>query len=247
MNCPKCGEELPNQLSSKLKFCPVCGAPLFKVGKHYLIEVVCTGPRSDAENPMMIFVDDRIMYEVHPTETIVFPVPAGFHVLKFRQKIRDKVVSLLVTSNYTIRAYFNTLSGLIETNVSRVEDTEEGLDPVDLATRHVTAPVMVSEDGKRSFDVLLGDDDPEYEIKVTSGLLEGMLRIFSERCEFSASCKFKKEVTHYKDVIAVKKKMGTIDLVCEGNVHKVYSIPKDIYNDVLSYLNNRVEEVSTRS
>lgn len=30
-----------------------------------------------------------------------------------------------------------------------------------------------------------------------------------------------------------------IDILCDGNIHKIYSIPKDIYNEVMSFLNNR--------
>ncbi len=247
MNCPKCGEHLPSNMSTKIKFCPICGESLFRAGKHYLIEVQCTGQRDDALTPMMVFVDEKLLYEVRPGEKIVFAVTAGFHVLKFRHKIRNKVISILVTANYVIRAHFNTLSGLIETNVSTVEGTDEGMDALTVAGISVTAPVMISEDGQRSFDVLLGEDDPEYEIRVTSGLQEGILKIFTERCEFTPAGQMKKDITSYKDVLAVKKKMGAMDLLCEGNVHKVYSIPKDIYNEVLAYLNNRIEEVNVRS
>ena len=245
MKCPKCGEQLPANMNAKIKFCPICGEPLFQIGKHYLVEVNCTGQRDDAGTPMMVFVDDRLLYEVRPGEKITFSVLAGFHTLKFRHKIRNKVITLLVTANYVIRAYFNTLSGLIETNVSKVDDSEEGLDALTVAGMNLSQPVMISEDGKRSFDVLLGEDDPEYEIKVTSGLLEGILKIFTERCEFLPSGNMKKDVTHYREVQSVRKKMGALDLLCEGNVHKVYSIPKDIYNEVLAYLNNRIEDVNS--
>ena len=110
----------------------------------------------------------------------------------------------------------------------------------------MAVPVMESEDGTRSFDVILGEDDPDYEIKVTSGLREGTLRLYSERCEFSIEGNFKNEITSYKDVAEVKKKMGSIDIVCDGNVHKVYSIPKDTYNEVLAYLTNRISAVKGR-
>ncbi len=247
MKCPKCGEVLPANMNAKIKFCPVCGESLFQAGKHYLIEVMCTGQRDEAMTPMMVFVDDRLLYEVRPGETISFSVAAGFHVLKFRHKIRNKVISLLVTSNYVIKSYFNTLSGLIETNVSTVEGTEGGMDALTVASLNVTRPVMISEDGKKGFDVLLGEDDPEYEIRVTSGLQEGILKIFTERCEFIPGGQMKKDTILYRDVLAVRKKMGALDLLCEGNVHKVYSIPKDIYNEVLAFLNNRIEDVNVRS
>ena len=103
----------------------------------------------------------------------------------------------------------------------------------------MTKPVMVSEDGQRGIDIMLGEDEPEYEINVTSGLKEGILRIYSERLEFTEQGDFKKDIVQYKDVVAVRKKLGSIDVQCAGNVHKVYSIPKDIYNEVMAFLTNR--------
>ncbi len=243
MDCPKCGKSLPENLSLRINFCPLCGDRLFEAGKKYLIEIQCAGQRDDENGPMRVFVDDKMLYEVIQGESICFPVEAGFHVLKFRHKIRSKSITLLVTSSYVIKAYYNTISGLIETNVNIMEDARNGIDDKALAKKKLTTPVMVSEDGQRSFDILLGDDDPEYELKVTSGFKEGILRIYTERCEFTPSSQNKKEVLSYKNVLAVKKKMGSIDLVCGGNVHKVYSIPKDIYNEVLAFLTNRISEV----
>ena len=245
MNCPKCGKELPENNNVRINFCPVCGDRLFVAGRKYLVEIQGFGPR-DGENAMMVFLDDRILYEVKNGESICFPVEAGFHVLKFRQKIRSKVINLLVTSSYLIKTYYNTLSGLIETNVNIVENSEGGIAKEDLDKRDLTSPVMISEDGQRSFDIMLGDDEPEYELKVTSGLMEGVLRLYSERCEFSPSSNYSKDVTHYKNVLSVKKKMGSLDIQCEGNVHKVYSIPKDIYNEVMAFLTNRISEVQAR-
>ncbi len=247
MNCPKCGKRLPDNMSMNIRFCPLCGEKLFDEGKKYLIEIQCTGQRSGENDVMMVFVDDMHMYEVRPGENICFAVEAGFHSIKFRYKIRSRSISLLVANSYSIRTYFNTLSGLIETNVNIVENSGAGLSTGELAQKKLTKPVMVSEDGKRSFDVMLGDDDPEYEIKVTSGLKEGVLRIYSERLEFSPSDELKKEIISYKNVTAVKRKMGSIDVQCEGNVHKVYSIPKDIYNEVLAFLTNRVGEVQGKN
>ena len=242
MNCPKCGKSLPENLSLRINFCPLCGEKLFEAGKKYLIEIHCAGQR-DAESPMMVFLDDKMLYEVVQGESICFPADAGFHAIKFRHKIRSKSITLLVTHSYVIKAYYNTLSGLIETNVTIMEDSRDGIDDETLAKRELTAPVMVSEDGRKSFDILLGDDDPEYELKGTSGLKEGILRIYTDRCEFAPSSQNKKEVLSYKNVLTVKKKMGSIELVCDGNVHKVYSIPKDIYNEVLAFLTNRISEV----
>jgi hypothetical protein len=225
----------------------MCGDRLFDEGKKYLIEVQCTGQRGGENDVMMVFVDDMHMYEVRPGESISFAVEAGFHTIKFRHKIRSRSISLLVSCSYSIRAYFNTLSGLIETSVNMVENSAGGLSASELTDKKLTKPVMVSEDGKRSFDVMLGDDDPEYEIKVTSGLKEGILRIYSERLEFSPSDELKKDIINYKNVTSVKRKMGSIDVQCEGNVHKVYSIPKDIYNEVLAFLTNRVGEVQGKN
>lgn len=246
MNCPKCGKQLPENMNIRMNFCPACGDKLFVAGRKYLIEIQCVGQRESENSAMMVFLDDRHLYEALPGETICFAVEAGFHTLKFRQKIRSKTINLLVTSSYVLKAYYNTLSGLIETSVGIVDDSEKGIDPKELAKKELTSPVMISEDGQRTFDIMLGDDDPEYEIKVTSGLKEGILRLYSERCEFSPSSSYAKEVTHYKNVLAVRKKMGSLDIQCEGNVHKVYSIPKDIYNEVMAFLTNRISEVQAR-
>jgi len=245
MNCPKCGKALPENAGVRINFCPVCGGKLFVAGRKYLIEIQGQGAR-DGENGMMVFLDEHVLYEVRPGESICFPVEAGFHTLKFRQKIRSKAINLLVTSNYLIKTHYNSLSGLIETNVQIVENTEGGIGQEELNKKNITSPIMVSEDGQRSFDIMLGDDEPEYEIKVTSGLQEGILRLYTERCEFSPSNSYSKDVTLYKNVMSVKKKMGSIDIQCEGNVHKVYSIPKDIYNEVMAFLTNRISEVQSR-
>ena len=79
-----------------------------------------------------------------------------------------------------------------------------------------------------------------------SGKKEGILRLYAERVEFSSKKDFKKEVVQYRDVVEVRKRMGSIDLICAGNVHKVYSIPKDIYNEVMAFLTNRIEKVNGR-
>ncbi|SFQ14281.1 hypothetical protein SAMN04487928_12058 [Butyrivibrio proteoclasticus] len=51
------------------------------------------------------------------------------------------------------------------------------------------------------------------------------------------------DVTDFIKIIAVRRKMGAIDIQCEGNVHKVYSIPKDAYNEIMVYLTNRIQEI----
>ena len=245
MNCPKCGKSLPNTLNMKITFCPICGERLFEAGKKYLVEIQCVGQRT-GEGTMKMFVDDKQLYELTPGENICILLDAGFHTLKFRHKIRDKVIDILANSSYVVKAYYNTLSGLIETNIMKVDDSEEGANVAAIGADQLAVPVMEAEDGTRAFDVVLGEDDPDYEIKVTTGLKEGMLKIYSERCEFSTEGNFKKEIINYKDVAEVKKKMGSIDIVCDGNVHKVYSIPKDIYNEVLAYLTIRISEVRSR-
>ncbi len=246
MNCPGCGKILPEGIGPDMRFCPFCGEKLYEDGVYYIVEIQCGGRHDGNDNVMMIFVDDRQLYEVRPGETISIGVTSGFHALKFRQKVRSRTINLLFLSDYFIRAYYNSLSGLIETNINTIEDTEVGLSKREMDEKMLTQPVMVSEDGKKTFDIMLGDDDPEYELNVTSGLREGVLRIFSERCEFSPKNQMKKEILHYKNVLAVKKKMGAIDLQCDGNVHIVYSIPKDIYNEVMAFLNNRISEVRSK-
>ena len=192
---------------------------------------------------MMVFVDEKQLYEVKAGETICFAVKAGFHALKFRQKIRSKNITLLVNSGYAIKATYNTVSGLIETSVVKFDDDDEEASERRVREADLTVPVMVSETGARGFDSVLGVDDPEFEVKATEGLKEGVLSIYSERFEFMGKSDMAKEVVDYKNVISVKKKMGTIDILCDGNVHKIYSIPKDIYNEVMSFLSNRIEDV----
>ncbi len=242
MNCPKCGKLLPENLSTRISYCPLCGDKLYEEGKKYIVEIQCTGQRQGDNVVMMVFLDDKYFYEVKPSESICIALDAGFHTFKFRHNIRSKTITLLISSSYVINAYYNTLSGLIETRLNMVEDSQEGIDAETLAQKELTAPTMVSEDGAKTFDIMLGEDDPEYEIKVTSGLQEGVLRIYTTRIEFTPWSQNKKEVISYDKVTSVRKKMGSIDVLCEGNVHKVYSIPKDIYNEVLAYLTNKIGE-----
>jgi hypothetical protein len=246
MNCPNCGRLLPEALFGDIRFCPYCGEKLFEDGRYHIVEVQCGGRHDGDESIMMIFVDERQMYEVRPGESISFGVTSGFHTLKFRQKVRSKTITLLLGCDYVINAYFNSLSGLIETHIDKINGTENGFNKRELDEKMLTMPVMVSEDGQRSFDIMLGDDDPEFEINVTSGFKEGILRLYSERCEFSPKNNMKKEILHYKNIVAVRKKMGAVDLQCDGNVHIVYSIPKDIYNEVMAFLNNRISDVRSR-
>ncbi|WP_022765106.1 hypothetical protein [Butyrivibrio sp. XPD2006] len=243
MICPKCGKPLPGDMNMSIRFCPLCGERLFDAGKKYLIEIQCVGQREGDNAVMMVFIDDRQMYEAKAGDSIYIAVEAGFHSIKFRQKIRSRIITLLVNCNYVLKPYFNSLSGLIETNVNKVEGSSGGMTPKSLGDKKITNPVMVTEEGEKAFDILLGDDDPEYEFRATSGLKEGILRVYSERCEFSTEGQFKKEVVQYKNVVSVKRKMGSLDIECAGNVHKVYSIPKDIYNEVMAFLTNRISEV----
>ena len=242
MICPKCGKQLPENINVNIKFCPLCGDSLFEAGKQYLIEIHCLGQREGENSVMMLFLDDKQMYEAKAGDVLRIVVDAGFHTFEFRQKIRSKAITILVTCGYVIKPYYNTLSGLIETNVNKIEDSEGGVSPAEQRNLGISKPVMVSEDGRRTFDVLLGDDDPEYEVRATSGLKRGILRLFSDRCEFTPEDQFKKDVVYYKNIEDVKRKMGVLYLQCAGNVHKIYSIPKDSYNDVMAFLTNRISK-----
>ncbi|MBQ3798642.1 MAG: hypothetical protein II842_20580 [Butyrivibrio sp.] len=241
MNCPNCKRVIPDNVNTKINFCSFCGGRLFEDDKDYLVEVVCTGQRNLSGGTMMLFLDETTYYEIEPGNRIIFAAKAGFHTLKFRHKIRNKVIHILLSSDFSIKVYFNSLSGLIETIVTEVDENQR--DKIFLNAQ-ITQPVMVSNDGQRGFDIMLGEDEPEYEINVTSGLKEGILRLYAERVEFSSKKDFKKEVVQYRDVVEVRKRMGSIDLICAGNVHKVYSIPKDIYNEVMAFLTNRIAETS---
>ncbi|WP_026652559.1 zinc ribbon domain-containing protein [Butyrivibrio proteoclasticus] len=239
MNCPNCNKQLNNNIKDNVNFCPFCGAKLFEAGKDYLITIACAGQRHSVAHDMMVFVDDSELYKVKPGESICFSARAGFHNLKFRHNIRNKSIQLLLSSDYDIKANYNTLTGLIETNVTKVDPKD-----VPAAGRgqvKLTKPEMVSQNGGKDFDVLLGEDEPEIEIRATSGFKEGILRLYSERLEFTSDTQLKKEVVLYKTVSDVRKKMGSVDIQCEGNVHKIYSIPKDSYNEVIAFLTNRIE------
>jgi hypothetical protein len=237
MECPKCRDDLPDSLSDKFKYCPFCGTKLFEDGAEYMIEISCTGQRN-LDSEMLLFVDESVLYEIKPGESIYFPAKAGFHTLKFRYKIRNKIIHILLSSSFSVKASFNSLSGLIETVVNAVDDKN-----VKAIFRNSTlaVPVMFSGEGQKGVEVMLGEDEPEYELRVSAGLKEGILRIYTDRLEFSPDKELKKEVTHYKDALSVSRKLGSIDIRCEGNVHKVYSIPKDIYNEVMAFLTNRIQ------
>lgn len=240
MNCPNCNSVLPDKMNNKMNFCPICGGKLFEDGKEYMIEICCTGQRSLDGGTIMLFLDDTSLYEIEPGDKIYLKLRSGFHTFKFRHRIRNKTIQLLISHNYTIRVYYNTLSSLIETIVNEADDSQYGSI---FANVQIAQPSMVSPDGQRSFDVMLGEDDPEYEISATSGFKQGILRLFAERLEFSSEKDFKKEIIQYNDVVAINKKMGSLDIQCTGNVHKVYIVPKDIYNEALAFLNNRVADV----
>ena len=237
MHCPKCNGVLPEKISKKLNFCPICGARLF--GENdYMVEVSFAGQRNFDVEKMRLFLDESIYYEVSPGEKIVFVAKAGFHSLQFRYKIRSKTINILLSSDFSIKTHYNTLSSLIETTVGEVD--QENYDEV-FGDVELSVPVVIEKEG---LDAAIGQDVPEYSFNVTSGLKEGILRLYPERLEFESAIDFKKEILQYKDAISVRKKMGSIDITCDGNVHKIYSIPKDIYNEVLAFLNNRIEEFS---
>ena len=246
MKCPKCGKILPENINSKIKFCIYCGEELFEEGEKYTIQINVIGARSDGMGPMLVFVDDKEMFETKIMDNIYIQVPAGFHEFKFRKGIRSKSISLLINSNFMIRATFNTLSGLIDTKITMVTEdliNSGTVEVPDFTKVPIAKPAVVSFDGAKTFDVMLGDDDPEFDFNTASGLTEGILRVFSNRLEFISEGQYKKETLNYENIVGIRRKMGSVDIQCEGNVHKIYSIPKDIYNDVLAYLTNRISEV----
>ncbi|MCR5155430.1 MAG: hypothetical protein K6C96_01955 [Butyrivibrio sp.] len=207
--------------------------------KRYLIQIQTNFTRDNSEK-MLVFVDDRELYEAKPMETISLVLNEGFHMIRFRYRIRDKLMPLLISSSYSIAANYNSLSGLIEVNIRKVSDSENGIDDKELAFIDLTQPSLVSEEGRKGLDIAVEDDDPVYVFSGTSGLKEGVLRIYEKRLEFATAKDFKIEAVRYANVVAVKPKMGSIDVQCEGNVHKVYSIPKENYNEVMAFLNNRI-------
>ena len=243
MRCPNCKQILSDSISFKVNFCPICGKKLYDENKKYLLRVFTTGQGENNANNLYVFVDEKYLYEIKPNSGMLVILNSGFHNIKFRHNIRDKEINLLIDSDYEIKAYYNTLTGLIETNVTEVEGTQDGNSARSTPESELTKPIMVSDSGVSGLEAALGNDAPEYDIKATSGLRMGVLKLYSERLEFSAEGNFKKEIVDYRDIVSVKKKMGSIDVECTGNVHKVYSIPKDIYNEVIVFLNNKMQEV----
>ena len=243
MRCNNCKQILNDKISSRLNFCPLCGNRLFDENKQFLVRIFSVGQRENSASDMLIFVDERILYEAKPGDGVLFCINGGFHTFKFRCGVRTKVIQVLLDSDFEVKAYYNTLTGLIETSVVPVEGTSFGHTSQEIDAEELSQPIMVSETGEKGFQILLGEEEPNYDIVATSGLLEGKLKIFGDRMEFSPNSMNKPDITDFIKIVAVKRKMGAIDVQCEGNVHKIYSIPKDIYNEVMVYLTNRIEEI----
>ena len=244
MRCPSCKQVLNDKISAKLNFCPLCGTKLYYEDRNYLLHIYSVGQRDNSASALIVFIDERLMYEVKPGDGLMIPLNGGFHSLKFRCGVRTKAIQIIFDSDFEIKAYFNTLTGLIETSILPIDGTQEAHTSEEVAQMEIAQPIMVSEAGERGFDTLLGVDEPDYSMRATSGFLEGVLRLYSDRMEFSPDGNTRDEVTDYIKIVDVKKKMGAIDVECAGNVHKVYSIPKDIYNEVIVYLTNRIKEVT---
>lgn len=243
MRCPNCKQTLADNINTKVNFCPFCGKRLYDTSKHYLMHIYSMGAVDMALGNMLVFIDERLMYEVKAGEGLLIVLEAGFHTIKFRVGVRNKSIQILLDADFEIKAHFNTATSLIETLVNEMEGTEDGHNAESISKEEISQPVMISETGEKGFETVLGDDMPEYEFKASSGLLEGELKLYSERLEFTPAGGMKKETLDYKNIVAVNRKMGTIDVQCAGNVHKVYSIPKDIYNEVIVFLTKKIEEV----
>lgn len=240
MKCPKCGA----RLKSNMNFCPFCGGKMFEQGTEYLIKISCQGPRDDEKTVMKVFLDDEKLYEVKPGESICFSAKAGYHVIKFRHKIRSKTIQLQLQSNFLIKTYYNTITGLIETNVNGIEDMADPDNKKTFAGEPLSEPVLTKANKKWEI-TSIDKDGPDYEIKASSGFKEGTLYLFAERCEFKCESDFKVDVTEYKNVLKVTRKLGSVAFECAGKIHKVYSIPKESYNEIMAYLTNHVEAIKT--
>ncbi|MBO6239855.1 MAG: hypothetical protein J6O61_03305 [Butyrivibrio sp.] len=243
MRCNNCKQILNDKISGKLNFCPICGNKLFDDDKQFLIRVFSVGQRENLPGNMLVFVDERILYEAKPGNGVLFSINGGFHTFKFRCGVRSKVIQILIDSDFEVKSYYNTLTGLIETGFAPVEGTSNGHTSQEIDAEELSQPIMVSETGEKGFRMLLGEDEPDYDIVATSGLLEGKLKIYGDRIEFSPDNMNKPDITDYINIVSVRRKMGAVDVQCEGNVHKIYSIPKDIYNEVMVYLTNRIDSI----
>lgn len=243
MRCHNCKQILDDKISSKLNFCPLCGTRLFDESKTFFVTIYSVGQRENVAGDMLIFVDERILYEATPGNGVFFNINGGFHTIKFRTGVRTKVIQILIDSDFEIRAYFNSLTSLIETNVNPLEGTGAGHTPKEIAAEQFTEPKMVSDIGEKGFQMILGEEEPDYDVEATSGLMVGKLKIYGDRMEFSPDRINKTDVTDFIKIVGVRRKMGAIDVQCEGNVHKIYSIPKDTYNEIMVYLTNRIQEI----
>ena len=242
MICPNCGNSLPEKLNMQVQYCPMCGGRFYDTGKKYLIEIQFLSFSDSDSQKMFVLLDEEKLYEVKCGDTICFAVSPGKHSINFRYLIRNKSITILVTCGYAIGVSYNTGSGLIETNISKVENSAEGITEEELKDKKLTDPVMITGADFKDIETMLGEEEPDYVLEATTGFKEGRLCLYSEKMEFTPVKDFKKESLSYNDIVAVKKKMGAIDVECVGNVHKVYSIPKEIYNEVLAYLNNRIAD-----
>ena len=239
MKCPNCG----GILKTNMNFCPFCGKKVFEDGKEFLIKISCQGHRDDDKSVMKVFVDDEKLYEVRPGEVICFSAKAGYHTLKFRHKIRTKRIQIQLLSNYVIKVNYNSLTSLIETSVSGIDDMTDPDNQAEFEDIFISEPVLTSDNKKWEISNI-DKDGPDYEIKASSGFKEGTLSLFAERCEFKCEADFKVDITEYKNVLKISRKMGSIDFECAGKIHKVYSIPKDSYNEVMAYLTNHLEAIN---
>ncbi len=243
MRCPNCKQILSDNINLKMNFCPLCGKRLYDADKEYLLYISSVGQRDSKASKLHVFIDASQLYEINPGDGLLIRVTGGFHAIKFKREIRSKSIQLLVDSDYDIKAYFNSLTGLIETTINDIDGTEDGHTALNTREEELSKPVMVSDVGERGFDVFLGNDRPIFELKASSGFREGTLRLYPERAEFSSNKDLQKDITDYTQVVSVAPKMGSLDIQCEGNVHKIYSIPKDSYNEVMAFLNNRINDL----
>ncbi|MCR4902328.1 MAG: SHOCT domain-containing protein [Butyrivibrio sp.] len=246
MICPKCRKNA----GDKFKFCPFCGAELTNT-QQIKLTIVRKGQRFDDNPAMTVFIDEEAVYYIRSAEKLVLNIDPGWHSIKFIFKIREKTIDLNINQNTMIEAEYNTLSGLIETVLTpRINFTvKDGkVKSVENAASSATEinpnAVGTKADPSVIAEMRAGNNKAMYEIKTTTGFLNGTLYIYANRVEFITGANNKTTLISFNDVKKVEKKMGNIDIVEKDDNHNIFVIPREKFTEVFSYLNEHVKALS---
>ena len=118
MFCPNCGSEL----LAGAKFCASCGNPVSAISsnmdqteteelKNYIITIKRASQFYVINPAINLTLDDRESYKIANGETIRISVPSGEHTLTFSSGIRNKVVRVNVTGDFSLAVHWNRVTG----------------------------------------------------------------------------------------------------------------------------------------